>query len=488
MIHSIINHPFVYEAENVIRIFYPNRKLTTVYTEILLTDNSSDYIITERQINESSVLLSCSVNTDGKSITYKKSTNADEQQQEILLAQLIYAALSEICDYKAPWGIVTGVRPSKLLRNLMQEMGRDTALNYFKSSLLVSDKKASLALAVADAQEPSIRLSRNNSYSLYISIPFCPSRCSYCSFVSHSVAQAKKLIPDYIDFLCRELKETAEIADSLGLRLETVYFGGGTPTSLSHSELSRITDAVGNYFDLSNIREYTIEAGRPDTLTDEKLAVMKNAGVTRISINPQTFNPDVLKAIGRNHSPNAVLEAFSSARSMGFDNINMDFIAGLPEDSAESFAASIDKAVSLNPENITVHTLAMKRASNIVARGEQNTAASETGKMLDYASETLYKNGYHPYYMYRQSKSVGNNENVGWSKNGYDCLYNIYMMEEIHTVLAVGSGAVSRLKSYKDGYIERIFNFKYPYEYINRFDIMSERKKKINEFYSNLKG
>ena len=480
MILSVINHSYRYETENVVRIFFPVEKIIITDT---LPDASSDYIITERKESDGAVFMGCSIYINGRNMKVEKKVSVDEELQ---LAQIIFEILSDITGYTPSWGVLTGVRPSKLMRNLISSDGEDKAVAHFKENLFVSEDKTKLALSVAKAEDKIISLSRNNSYSLYVSIPFCPTRCSYCSFVSHSITQAKKLIPDYVRLLCSELEEIAKIAESLHLNLETVYFGGGTPTSLGETELEAVTNAVKNNFDVSKVREYTIEAGRPDTLNAEKLRIMKNAGVSRISINPQTFNADVLKAIGRNHTPEMTEKAFFMARDAGFDNINMDFIASLPTDTYESFCYSIDKAISLSPENITVHTLALKRAATIVTDGETKSVAGDTDRMLAYSSAELYKNGYFPYYMYRQSKSAGNNENVGWSRNDRECLYNIYMMEEIHTVLAAGGGAVTKLKSPYENKIERVFNFKYPYEYINRFEELSLRKNRIAEFYNEL--
>lgn len=477
MILSVIGHKFRFETENVIRIFFPLEKLS--YTEEL-PDSDEDYILTFAENG----VIGCEVSFSGKKEKREQSiVNKTDQEAELILAQLLYYILTSMTDLTPPWGILTGIRPSKLMRNLSAETNQLDALDYFKNELFVSDKKTNLTLAVANAEERIISLSGEKSYSLYVSIPFCPTRCSYCSFVSHSIAQAKKLIPDYIKLLCNELEYISKTASDLRLKLETIYFGGGTPTSLDEESLRILTDAVKANFDVSSVREYTIEAGRPDTLNREKLSIMKNAGVTRISINPQTFNAKVLENIGRKHSPEMTVEAFRMAREAGFDNINMDFIAGLPGDTYESFKNSIDKALELSPENITVHTLALKRAANIVTKGETESVYRETAKMLDYSNTVLYENGYFPYYMYRQSKTVGNNENVGWSKQGRECLYNIYMMEEIHTVLAAGGGAVTKLKAPFDKRIERIFNFKYPYEYISRFDEQIERKKYVYDFY-----
>ena len=482
MIFSVTGHSFRYESENVIRIFFPLEKLTIIDEK---PDTQDDYIFTYLYENT----IGCEVFISGKKEKREQSVlGKNEKEAELILAQLLYDILTSMTGLTPPWGILTGIRPSKLLRNLIDENGESEAVDYFRNQLYVSDKKTQLTLSVAKMQDETIALSGDKSYSLYVSIPFCPTRCSYCSFVSHSVAQAKKLIPDYVKLLCRELEEISKIAKDLGLKLETIYFGGGTPTSLDEQSLKAITDTVSANFNVPDVLEYTIEAGRPDTLNKEKLAVMKNAGVSRISVNPQTFNAQVLENIGRKHSPEMTVEAFNMARNAGFDNINMDFIAGLPGDTYESFRNSIDKAISLAPENITVHTLALKRAANIVTKGETDSVYNETARMLDYSNSALYENGYFPYYMYRQSKTVGNNENVGWSKEGRECLYNIYMMEEIHTVLAAGGGAVTKLKNPFENKIERIFNFKYPYEYISRFDEQSERKKIIYDFYGMMKS
>lgn len=264
-----------------------------------------------------------------------------------------------------------------------------------------------------------------------------------------------------------------------------MYFGGGTPTTLSAEQLGILLSAVEQAFDLSAVREYTVEAGRPDTVTREKLVALKNGGVTRVSINPQTFNDAVLREIGRNHTSALTESAYFAARDAGFGNINMDFIAGLPTDTPDSFAASMDRALALAPENITVHTLSLKRASRLGTQNAQveRAAGLAADEMLGYAYRNLTANAYHPYYMYRQSKTLGNLENTGYAKAGFECIYNIFMMEECHTVFAVGAGAVTKLKSPHGREIERIFNYKYPYEYISGFEEILARKEKILPFY-----
>ncbi len=273
------------------------------------------------------------------------------------------------------------------------------------------------------------------------------------------------------------------------LKLMTVYIGGGTPTTLTAEQLGLVMQTIAYNFDLSNILEYTVEAGRPDTITKEKLLAIKNGGATRISINPQTMNDKVLNIIGRKHTALQAVESFNLARECGFNNINMDLIAGLLGDDFESFCSTVDKVISLNPESVTVHSLSMKRASNLTTSG--NLPEIEMGKiasnMVDYAYNTLSEKGIFPYYMYRQSKTVGNLENVGYAKAGFECLYNVYIMDETHTILACGASAVTKMRQPGGDFIDRIFNFKYPYEYINRFDELMERKNGIDEFYNQYK-
>lgn len=486
MILRIFGHDFHYECENLCRVYYPNEKINIVY------DDSGE--------DDKTVITRC-IPTDGGNVVevevciggeLRKASStvfaeADElrDKSELETARLMFALLSELTGYTPPWGVLTGVRPSKLMLRLTEQYGADEAYRYFTEDLLVSKEKATLAQTVAKAEEKIVALSENNSFSLYVSIPFCPTRCSYCSFVSHSIANsnAKKLLPEYLEKLAEEIKITGEIATELGLRLESIYFGGGTPGVLEAPQMDRLLGAIENSFDLSHLREYTVEVGRPDTVTPEKLRILRLHNVGRISINPQTFNQKTLELIGRNHSVEQAIKAYQLAKAYGFDSINMDLIAGLPGESFMDFASSVDTAVSLAPENITVHTLALKRSSELNASGAGVSDGNEAKKMLEYASERLYGRGYAPYYMYRQSKCVGNLENVGWHKNGTECLYNVFMMEECHTVLAVGAGGVTKLCEQGTNKVERIFNFKYPYEYISGFDKITERKNGIKSFY-----
>lgn len=489
MILYTVGHSYQYESEKICRIYFPTEKIVFAGPEEE-TDDARTVITEVSGIGENTV-FSCKALIDGREAEYSFTDHLDPEDKasrgEKLLAKAITHVLTELTGFTPPWGILTGVRPSKLMRKYVAEEGGEQAKALFRDFLQVSDEKTELAYNVAQAENECVALSRPESFSLYVSIPFCPTRCSYCSFVSHSVAQAKKLIPDYVRLLCDEIALTAQTAAKAGLKLETVYIGGGTPTSLEAEDLRHITDALNASFDMKSVSEFTVEAGRPDTVTEAKLRVLKDAGVSRISINPQTFSDRVLENIGRRHTAADIYEKFALARSLGFDNINTDLIAGLPGDSPEGFRDSLDRAVALAPENITVHTLALKSAATLVTDAGTDTVCRETAQMLDYAGKTLYANGYFPYYMYRQSKSVGNLENVGWSKKDRVCRYNVYMMEEIHTVLAVGGGAVTKLRDPYSDNIERIYNFKYPYEYVSRFEELAERKKAIETFYADLK-
>ena len=479
----LINNDYKYELEKLIRIFLPFEKIEISH-EFTPSDTYASAIL-----SEDGALARAVVEIEGryaeKSLSIDKYQSDLEKETELKLARCLFECFKEITGYNSCWGILTGVRPAKLFSKLQKDMGEEKAEEYFKNSLCVDEKKISLCKASVLGEEKIISLSKRNSFSLYVSIPFCPSRCSYCSFVSHSIESAKKLIPKYIDLLCEELKYTAEIAKNLNLKLETVYIGGGTPTSVFAEQLEQIMECINREFDISSLREFTVEAGRPDTITEEKLKVIKRLGATRISINPQTMNNSVLKAIGRSHTSDEAVKAFELARKVGFDNINTDLIAGLPTDTFESFKETVNKILALNPESVTVHSLSMKRSSALNKEG--SFPEKETGNiasyMVDYAREELSKQGIVPYYMYRQSKTVGNLENVGYAKEGYECLYNVYIMDETHSILACGASAVTKLREPDGSFIERIFNYKYPYEYIDRFDEIIMRKKGIGDFY-----
>ena len=479
-----ISHNYHYEIENVIRLFLPFQKILVLKEKEEL---SGDYLYTEKQEENGKITLISEFSFGGK--TQKNQAeyfNINDNDAELYLAGIVLTQLINEFKFKPNWGIVTGVRPSKLMASVIAEVGEENAREHFIKKFLVKPNKAEMAFNVAKAEEKIIKSADCDSFSLYISIPYCPTRCSYCSFVSHSISneKAKDLIPQYVEKLCEELKAIAKIAEENSLYLKSVYWGGGTPTTLTHEQLDVILTEIEKSFDLSRCIEYTVEAGRPDTITKEKLEALKKHNVNRISINPQTFNDSVLNEIGRRHTTEDTVEKYKLARETGFDAINMDLIAGLPTDTVESFKNSIEQAISLNPENITVHTLSLKRSSAIVTEDEKASLdATVTSDMVEYANKRLSESGYKPYYMYRQSKSLGNLENVGWCKENKECYYNVYMMGECQTVLSAGAGSVTKLKEPCGRQIERIFNFKFPFEYIGRFNELIERKDRINTFF-----
>ena len=477
---------FHFELENVCRLFLPLEKITTHRDE---TPEAAEGLVVCCSVKESAenCLLSCRVQLDGfdetSETTVFGSICAMRDECELDLCTLLYHLLVKLLGFTHGWGLITGVRPVKLLRRLTREIGQAAALDYFRDKLLVGEEKRRLCHTTLLAEDKLLNLSRPNSFSLYVSIPFCPTRCDYCSFVSQTVVQAKKLIPTYVEQLCREIAHTGEIARRLDLRLETVYFGGGTPTTLSAEQLSALFNAVETSFDLSTVREYTVEAGRPDTVTPEKMAAIYSAGVGRISINPQTLQPDVLAGIGRKHSVQQFYDAFEMARKVGFTNINTDLIAGLPGDTYDGFVDTMENILSLAPESVTVHTLSMKRASNIMLQHRPDFDVEDDAvRMVSHSAEVLPAAGYAPYYLYRQSRTVGNQENVGWAKPGYEGLYNVYIMDETHTILGCGAGAVSKLKQPGTDYLERIFNYKFPYEYNTGLEEMLSRKDAVSAF------
>lgn len=471
------NHNFHFELENLTRLFFPNEKITVIRD---FSEPQPPYIYTEVS---DKITISVNIGSFNKSETAVKKLA--DNDNELVSAQLLYKLLCDFTGLTQPWGILTGVRPVKLLRRLAEESSEEQAVKKFEKDFFVSNEKIALSRETEHNERKILELSKPESFSLYVGIPFCPSRCSYCSFVMASIERAEKLIEPYTKLLCEEIKRTAEIANKLGLRLETVYFGGGTPTTLSAEQLDTVLGTVNNSFDMSTCREFTVEAGRPDTIDIAKLFALKENKVDRISINPQTVNDEVLKTIGRKHTAQQFFDAFELARKCGFDNINTDLIAGLPTDTPESFKNSLDSIVRLNAECITVHTLCMKRASRLTTEGVtlDLQQARDAREMLAYTQNILGQNEYIPYYMYRQSRMVGNLENVGWSKKGFESLYNVYVMDETHTILACGSGGVTKLKRNNPDYLERIFNFKYPYEYIDRFDELIQRKSGIMQFY-----
>lgn len=374
---------------------------------------------------------------------------------------------------KLPWGIITGIRPKKLVMDFYN-VG---ALDEFKERFCVSDKKINLSLLTDKSQVTIKNELTEDSVCLYIGIPFCPTRCRYCSFVSMPMNKQERLIEPYVDQLIKEMEYTSRLLNNSGKKLEAVYIGGGTPTSLNEDLFDRMVSAAGNFFKSSSLKEFTVEAGRADTITKTKLKSALYAGMTRICINPQTMNDEILKDIGRNHSPEDFEEVFDLARRLGIKHINTDLIAGLPGETEEMFQKSFDRLINLKPDAITVHTMCIKRAADLKTAEFKSYDAE---KMVDYASDKLVSSGYYPYYLYRQKDTLKALENTGFAKAGKESLYNIFMMEDIGSVIGLGAGSVTKIKTDGPNRFRRIFNFKNPVEYINGFDDIIKRKVDYN--------
>ena len=394
------------------------------------------------------------------------------------MKRLVYKTLKELTKKELPWGALTGIRPVKLAMGMIessQEVSDEAVCRYLKEKYLVSDKKAALATSIARKEQELLKsIDYKNGYSLYIGIPFCPTTCLYCSFTSYPVKAYQKKTEPYLKALLKEVEYTAK--EFCHKKLNSIYFGGGTPTTLEADQLDRLLLAVRESFDLTDCQEFTVEAGRPDSITEEKLQILKKHGVTRISINPQTMNQKTLDLIGRYHTVEQVREAFWLAREIGFDNINMDFIVGLPQETIEDVEYSMQEAEKLNPDSLTIHSLAIKRAARLNIEKEQYKGMTMKNNMeiMELCERYAGKMGMEPYYLYRQKNIAGNMENVGYARKAG--IYNILIMEEKQTIAALGAGSICK-RVYPDGRIERCENVKDVSQYIDRIEEMIERKR-----------
>lgn len=478
-------HPFGYEVQATAKVFIPGVRFV-LCEDGIQPEDVPNCIITEIR-EENGLRLQVTAVLDGK--TGEKSctlpADAAAAKQELSLCRLLYDLLQEMTGYTPPWGLLTGIRPvRKVIQCLDAGMTPEQAAASLREQYLISEEKMQLAVDTALVQQPILPHSPKE-IGLYISIPFCPTRCSYCSFVSHSMETAKALIPGYVEKLCEEIAVYGEIIPTFGLQVQSVYIGGGTPTAISAQELRQVMKAVAQHIDIGHAREYTVEAGRADTITAEKLAVIKEMGATRISVNPQTLQDNVLQVIGRKHTAQQAVDAFLLAREMGFDDINMDLIAGLPADTYDGFADTLGRVMELQPDSITVHTLTLKRAADLYRTETANGSIAEVERMAALSAKLLPENGWRPYYLYRQKNTIGNLENVGYAKPGKENLYNILIMDETQTILGAGCGASTKIVL-PDGDIERIMNYKFPYEYIDRFEKMMEKKRALREVLARL--
>lgn len=482
---ALSGHMLKYEIECICKIFLPIRKFSFFYETAQLPETEEEgAVLTLEQQGEQSRFF-VQVQYLGQVLELEQflpccSPEADKQLCEYQFSAMLFRLLEQITDLHPAWGLLTGIRPVKKVQPYLGK-------NYSKSEVCeklhekywISPEKLSLVYDTAVVQQPLLEQTPKHGISLYLSIPFCPTRCSYCSFVSHSIEQAHKLIPEYLEKLCDELVLWGQLIREQGLLVDTVYFGGGTPTSLSAEQLEQVLTAVQENFDLSHLREYCVEAGRPDTITPEKLETLKRFGVDRISVNPQTMQDDVLENIGRKHTTAQTVEAFRMARAAGFDNINMDLIAGLPGDTPEGFHDTLEQILALDPDSITVHALTLKRAANLFAESEKQVH-NPVEQMVQESMRRLPEHGYAPYYMYRQKNTIDNQENVGYARAGKESLYNILIMDESQSIFGAGCGASTKLVE-PCGKITRIHNYKFPYEYIRQFDQLMQKKEQVRE-------
>ena len=428
------------------------------------------------------------ITIDGRTATASRRLKAAEETVRLrrrALQQSFYLAAVQLLDAEPAWGALAGVRPTKISTKHMLEGGTPkSAGKLLKDVYYVTEKRRELAVDCSISTVNAAKLLDPTDVSLYVGIPFCPTRCTYCSFVSRTVGRKTELLEPYLQALLKEIEIAGKLLAQSGRKVRTVYIGGGTPTTLSAAQMAVLLDAIRASFDLSRCIEFTVEGGRPDTLDEEKLRTIFEHGADRMSINPQTMEDHVLRACGRPHKAADVVRAYGEAVNAGFKAINMDLIAGLPDDTVEGFCRSLNAVAALNPANITVHTLALKKGADLFERRVQLPSAEEVTRMVDYANKTLRELGYKPYYLYRQKYMSGSFENVGWSRDNLDCLYNIYMMEEVHTILSLGGGGMNKV-NLPGGKIERFHNPKFPEQYIEMLDSVLSQKE---ELFALMKG
>lgn len=481
-------HDYKYEIAELFKLFTTQFKFIKEdekFEKTLINEfiKDEDYIKSTTKYYENNDLKLCK-----EEVFNINSLNEEEikKKSKTIIKRSIFKVLSELYDTYVPWGILTGIRPVKIVHSLLDEGLSEVEIRQnLKDNYLIKDEKIDLALDIAKRERVFIYPIDKNKISLYVSIPFCPTRCVYCSFPSNPMKQFGHLRENYVKAIVKEIKGLAKLLKETNKEIETLYIGGGTPTTLEAEQLDNLIKALFMELDLIKIKEFTVEAGRPDTITREKLEVMKKHNVTRISINPQTMNNETLVKIGRDHNVDDIVRCFNMARDLGFNNINMDIILGLVDENVEMVRNTLERIKELSPESLTVHTLAIKRASTLKENLDKYelTRYEEMVSMINLSMEYAKSMGLNPYYMYRQKHMLGNLENIGYAKEGFECIYNIQIMEEKQSNLAVGAGAISKYVYVDEDRIERTDNVKNVEIYIDRVDEMIERKEK--EVYKN---
>ena len=414
---------------------------------------------------------------------------AAERLRQRAVKLSFFKAARQVTGVTPSWGALTGIRPAKLAAGYLEQgMTPRQVDRLLRDTYCVSQTRRELCIEAAQAGLKAKSELHPEDISLYIGIPFCPTRCAYCSFVSQAVEKSFGLMEPYLEVLLGEITRAAQMVADLGLHIKSFYMGGGTPTTLSAGQMDRLLTHLNRSFDLSHCAEYCIEAGRPDTIDREKLRVLLDHGCDRISVNPQSLEDSVLQAIGRRHTAADIEQTMGLATSMGFKHVNMDLIAGLPADTPEGFRRTLDKCLSFGADNITVHTLALKKGSRILLEGQKIPSAEAVGQMLDYSVSALRGADFHPYYLYRQKYMSGSFENIGWCISGAEGLYNIYIMEELHSILSLGAGGSTKMVDPVHQRIERVFHTKYPTEYIQRSEKLEENLSAFRQFHENMRG
>jgi len=491
---------FEHDIYELIRAFYPGSEICSFYEEeeagcdlyfriekqgdscvIRYEDHENKGVISAEFIEgqSSDALISC---VDADDSEAKERAHAIRKERKDIVKIALYKLLVKLTGKTLPWGNLTGIRPAKLAMGLIESGMKNTeAAQEMRERYMVSPQKTALAITIANREREILKdIDYENGYSLYVGIPFCPSICLYCSFSSYPLKQWKNRVNQYLEALCKEIKEVAAIMKAKGRKLDTVYIGGGTPTTLEPEQLKVLLDALMENFCCENLAEFTIEAGRPDSITREKLMMIRNYPITRISVNPQTMNQETLDIVGRRHTVEETKQAFMLARECGFDNINMDLIVGLPGEDKIMVENTLNEVKALAPDSITVHSLTVKRAArlNIFKDKYQEMTFENNQEIMDMTMKTAYEMEMGPYYLYRQKNMKGNFENVGYAKVDKAGIYNILIMEEKQPIIALGAGGSSKLVFDQGKRIERVENVKDVTNYIDRIDEMIERKRK----------
>ena len=484
-------HDARYAVEQSLLAFFPQER--PVYDPAAREENQATVTLSQGKKYITAVTTLCYDGCTKRGISRvlwdpSADAYAAERLRQRAVKLSFFKAARQVTGVTPSWGALTGIRPAKLAAGYLEQgMTPRQVDRLLRDTYCVSQTRRELCIEAAQAGLKAKSELHPEDISLYIGIPFCPTRCAYCSFVSQAVEKSFGLMEPYLEVLLGEITRAAQMVEDLGLHIKSFYMGGGTPTTLSAGQMDRLLTHLNRSFDLSHCAEYCIEAGRPDTIDREKLRVLLDHGCDRISVNPQSLEDSVLQAIGRRHTAADIEQTMGLATSMGFKHVNMDLIAGLPADTPEGFRRTLDKCLSFGADNITVHTLALKKGSRILLEGQKIPSAEAVGQMLDYSVAALRGADFHPYYLYRQKYMSGSFENIGWCISGAEGLYNIYIMEELHSILSLGAGGSTKMVDPAAGRIERVFHAKYPNEYITRPEKIQKNLEDFADFYRSMK-